>query len=106
MHVCDCYQTGVKFVGENGDWLFCTRGAVKVTPSDPDPIVRPGDLGPIAASKPSILPCLDKMAGTALQVHVDNWLEAVRAQNPSMTATTAEGGDRSTSIISISWIST
>ena len=101
VHVCDRYQNGVKFVGENGDWLFCTRGAVKVTPSDPEPVVRPGDLGPIAASKPSILPRLEKMSGSALQAHVDNWLEAVLANDPSMTATNAEGGHRSTSMCSL-----
>ena len=101
VHVCDKYQNGVKFVGENGDWLFCTRGAVKVTPSDPEPKVRPGDLKPLDASKPSLLPKLEKMAGSSLQVHVDNWLAAVAAKDPSMTATNAEGGHRSTSMCSL-----
>ena len=101
VHVCDRYQNGVKFIGESGDWLFCTRGAVKVTPSDPEPKVAPGDLGPIAASKPSILPKLEKMAGSSLQVHVDNWLAAIAANDPSLTATNAEGGHRSTSMCSL-----
>ena len=101
VHVCDRYQNGVKFVGENGDWLFCTRGAVKVTPSDPDPVVRPGMLGPIAASKPSLLPKLEKQAATAQQAHVDNWLEAILANDPSMTCTNALGGHLSTALCSI-----
>ena len=101
VHVCDKYQNGVKFIGENGDWLFCTRGAVKVTPSDPEPKVRPGDLKPMDASKPSLLPKLEKMAGSSLQVHVDNWLAAIAANDPSMTATNAEGGHRSTSLCSL-----
>ena len=101
VHVCDRYQNGIKFIGENGDWLFCTRGAVKVTPSDPEPKVRPGDLGPIAASKASLLPPLTKMADSSLQLHVNNWLEAVLASDPSMTVTNAEGGHRSTSMCSL-----
>jgi len=101
VHVWDGYQNGVKFINEKGDWLFCTRGAVKVTPSDPDPIVRPGDLGPIAASKDSLLPKLNAQPGDACDVHVSNWLEAALAGDPTMTATNAEGGHRSTSLCSL-----
>ena len=101
VHVCDKYQNGVKFIGENGDWLFCTRGAAKVTPSDPEPVVRPGMLGPIAASKPSLLPKLEKQSATASQAHVDNWLEAILANDPSMTCTNALGGHLSTALCSI-----
>jgi len=100
-HVCDKYQNGVKFIGENGDWLFCTRGAVKVTPSDPEPIVLPGMLGPIAASKPALLPKMKVQKAGATQLHVDNWLEAALAKKPSMTVTNAEGGHRSTSLCSL-----
>ena len=101
VHVWNRYQNGVKFVGENGDWLFCTRGAVKVTPSDPDPKVRPGDLGPMAASKPSLLPKAKAMSASPTQLHVDNWLEAVLANDASKTVTNAEEGHRSTSLCSI-----
>ena len=101
VHVCDKYQNGVKFIGENGDWLFCTRGAVKVTPSDPEPKVNPGDLGPIAASKPSLLPKLVPMKTAATQCHVDDWLAAIAVNDPSLTATNAEGGHRSTSMCSL-----
>jgi len=101
VHVCDRYQNGIKFVGENGDWLFCTRGAAKVTPSDPEPVVKPGMLGPIAASKPSLLPELAPMAKNSMHAHVGNWLEAVAAQDPSMTVTNAEGGHLSTALCSL-----
>ncbi|MBO5940378.1 MAG: Gfo/Idh/MocA family oxidoreductase [Kiritimatiellae bacterium] len=101
VHVCDKYQNGVKFIGENGDWLFCTRGAVKVTASDPDVPVKPGRLGPMAASNPSLLPKLKPMTGTAMQCHVDNWLEAIKANDPSKTVTNALGGHLSTAMCSL-----
>ena len=101
VHVCDRYQNGVKFIGEDGDWLFCTRGAVKITPSDPEPEVQPGDLGPIAASKPDLMPELKPQHSSVDQDHVDNFLEAVLARDPSMTVTNAEGGHRSTTICSL-----
>ena len=101
VHVCDCYQNGVKFIGENGDWLFCTRGKAKVTPSDPEPKVRPGDLGPLAASKPSLLPTPKAMSASSMQLHVDNWLEAVLARDPSKTVTNAEEGHLSTALCSL-----
>ena len=101
VHVCDRYQNGVKFIGENGDWLFCTRGAVKVTPSDPEPEVKPGFLPPLAVSEPSLLPKLAPMKADAKQCHVDDWLAAVLANDPMLTETNAEGGHRSTSMCSL-----
>ena len=98
VHLCNRYQLGIKFIGEGGDWLFCTRGAAKVTPSDPEPYVRPGDLGPLAVSKPSLMPKLRPQPVSAMQAHVDDWLAAVAANDPSMTVTNAEGGHRSTSL--------
>ena len=103
MHVHDRYQNGIKFVGENGDWLFCTRGKGKVTASDPDAPVDPKRLPAMAASKSSLLPNLVLPANNRVVVcsHVRNWLEAVRASDPSRTVTTAEGGHRSTSSCSL-----
>mgnify|MGYP003293485319 CR=1 FL=1 len=101
VHVNNNYQLGVKFVGEGGDWLWCTRGNAKVTPSDPEPKVLPGMLGPIAASRPSLLPKLLPQPITAMQAHVENWLQAVVAKDPSMTVTNAECGHRSTSLCSL-----
>ena len=111
VHVNNKFQMGVKFIGENGDWLWCTRGKMKVTPSDPDPVVRPGQLGPIAASKESLLAPLAKVTDDVLchggerfievKDHFENWLEAVAREDPSYTVTDAEGGHRSTAFCSL-----
>ncbi len=102
VHVCNRYQNGVKFIGEKGEWIFCTRNYKPITPSDPKQAPKNGDLPPLAASKPSLLPAFDtKNDWNPSQAHVDNWLEAVRAEDPSMTVTNAESGHRSTSICSL-----
>ena len=103
VHVKNTYQMGVKFLGENGDWLFCTRGAMKVTPSDPDPIVKPNMLGPIAASKPELMEPMEDPKTPLLTSddHFRNWLEAIRAEDPSRSVTNAEGGHRSTAFCSL-----
>ena len=101
VHVSDKYQNGVKFIGESGDWLFCTRGAVKVTASDPDVPKKAGRLPALAASKKSLRPRLKPMKGSATQSHVDNWLEAVKACDPSKTVTNALGGHLSTAMCSL-----
>lgn len=43
------------------DWIFCTHGAFKVTPTDPDPVIKPGEMGPLGASSPKVLPKMWKM---------------------------------------------
>ena len=103
VHVKDTYQMGVKFIGENGDWLFCTRGKMKVTPSDPDPLVKPGELGPIAASKPSLLDPMEdpKVRLQTANDHFENWLMACLKEDPSLSVTNAEGGHRSTAFCSL-----
>jgi len=101
-HVCDKYQNGVKFVGEKGDWLFCTRGAAKVTASDPDVPQMPGQLPPLAASKNKLIPALRLPAtDRPNDCHVRNWLEAVVESNPAQTVTKAEVAHRSTSACSL-----
>lgn len=113
VHVNDKFQMGVKFVGENGDWLWCTRGAVKVTPSDPEPAVAPGQLGPIAASKASLLADLapGEVVDDALahghekflttDHHFENWLEAIAREDPQHTVCDAEGAHKSTAFCSL-----
>ncbi len=113
VHVCDRFQMGVKFVGENGDWLWCTRGAMKVTPSDPEPKVAPGQLGPIAASRPELLADLrpSEIVDDALarggerflttDDHYENWLEAMAREDPGYTVASAEESHRSTSFCSL-----
>jgi predicted dehydrogenase len=97
LHVCNKFQMGVKFIGEKGDWLFCTRGAAKVTASDPTPKLRPGQLGPIAASNPALLPKLPPNAN-CMKTHVGNWLNAIRCYDATKTVTTAEIAHRSSCV--------
>lgn len=113
VHVCNKFQMGVKFIGANGDWLWCTRGAMKVTPSDPDPKVAPGNLGPIAASSPhlldDLLPCEIKDDALArggerfltTDDHFLNFLEAVAREDPRYTVCDAEGAHKSTAFCSL-----
>lgn len=113
VHVCNKFPMGVKFIGENGDWLWCTRGAVKVTPSDPEPTIRPGELGALAASKPSLLDDLtpserkvDVLANGEERFwttddHFLNWLEAVAREDPGYTVCDVEGAHRSTAFCSL-----
>ncbi len=111
VHVCNTFPMGVKFIGENGDWLWCTRGAVRVTPSDPIPKIVPGALGPIGASKKSLLAPLTQVTDDALahghekfltaDDHFENWLEAIAREDPLYTVATAEEAHRSTSFCSL-----
>jgi hypothetical protein len=41
------------------------------------------------------------MKKSCLQAHVDDWLEAIAANDPSLTATNAEEGHRSTALSSL-----
>lgn len=113
VHVNDKFQMGVKFIGENGDWLWCTRGAMKVTASDPEPKVEPGQLGPIAASKESLLADMksseikcDVLANgnekfLTVSDHFENFLEAVAREDPQYTVCDAEGAHKSTAFCSL-----
>lgn len=87
---------GIKFIGEKGDWLYCMRGRVKVTPSDPD-VPSNGKMQPLMASKNKLL---EKMAAPEIPLHTSNdhwknWLEAIRLGDPSHTVTNAEAAQRS-----------
>lgn len=113
VHVNNKFQMGVKFIGENGDWLWCTRGAAKVTPSDPDPVLKPGHLPALAASKNVLLTDLtpgeikvDLLAhGNGIfrntADHFLNWLEAIAREDPKYTVCDAEGAHKSTAFCSL-----
>lgn len=113
VHVNNKFQMGVKFIGEKGDWLWCTRGAVKVTPSDPDPKVKPGHLGALAASRNVLLTDLlpNEIVDDALahggerfrstSDHFLNWLEAIAREDPQYTVCDAEGAHKSTAFCSL-----
>ncbi|MGN0855464.1 MAG: Gfo/Idh/MocA family protein [Kiritimatiellia bacterium] len=113
VHVNDKFQMGVKFIGRNGDWLWCTRGVMKVTASDPDAKPVPGRLGAIAASKGSLLADLKpgEIIDNALahgnerflsvDDHFLNWLEAIAREDPQYTVCDAEGAHKSTAFCSL-----
>ena len=101
-HVCDKYETGIKFIGEKGDWLWCTRDGERMTASDPN---NASSLPAMAASKPSLMPKydpkLDKYGKNPKPPHVGNWLEAIAANDPSMTVTQPEAGHRTATACSL-----
>lgn len=80
MQVSDTFPNGVRFEGEDG-WIFVSRGAQKVTASDPS---TPGvELKALDASRPEILADRPGAGEVRLPVshdHMLNWLEAVRAR--------------------------
>ena len=97
LHLCNKYPCGVKFIGENGDWLYCMRGAAKVTPSDPDTPAT-GKAKPLMASKNKLL---EPLPGSKIKPdckpadHFTNWLEGIKLGDPSHTVTNAEIAQRS-----------
>ena len=77
----DKFENGLKFIGSEG-WVFCSRGAVRVTSSDPN-IATPADMtkGPLRASDPKILSPLpaDATRWAPSSNHYLNWLESIVA---------------------------
>jgi predicted dehydrogenase len=73
------FENGLRFVGAEG-WVFCSRGAVKVTSSDPNS-ATPADItkGPLRASDPKILSPLPPGAIRWMPSsnHYLNWLESI-----------------------------
>ena len=84
-----------------------------VPPSAPEPKEAPGQLGPIAASKDSLLADLkpgeivdDALAHGGERFlktadHFLNWLEAVAREDPQYTVCDAEGAHKSTAFCSL-----
>ncbi len=97
--VCNKYTNGVRFIGDKG-WIFVSRGAAKVTASDP---TMPGTtLKALDASDPKLLE--EALGSNALRLHVsDNhvkdWLLAIRSRTSAVT--NAEIGHRSTSVCTL-----
>jgi predicted dehydrogenase len=75
------FENGLRFVGDEG-WVFCSRGSVRVTSSDPNS-VTPADItkGPLRASDPRILSPLpaDAKRWMPSSNHYLNWLESIAA---------------------------
>jgi len=97
--VCNTYPNGVRFIGDEG-WIFMSRGAVKVTASDP---TTPGKaLKALDASDPKLLTTPLGSRAVRLHVsdnHVKDWLLAIRSRRSAVT--NAEIGHRSTSVCTL-----
>ena len=95
MHVSGDYPNGVKFVGSDG-WIFVSRGAVKVTASDP--FSEDTELQALDASDKKIL---DSVIGPD-EIHLyespeqhKNWIDSITSREDPVA--TAEIGHRSCS---------
>jgi len=92
MRVWNKFPNGVRFLGENG-WIFVSRGAARVTASDP---VAPGrELKALDASDPALL---EGDAGAVKLyrhrgVHLQNWFDCIRSR--AETIVPAETAHRS-----------
>lgn len=97
--VCNKYPNGVRFIGDDG-WIFVSRGATKVTASDP---TMPGtSLKALDASDAKLLDAPLGSNAVRLHVsdnHVKDWLLAIRSRTSAVT--NAEAGHRSTSVCTL-----
>jgi predicted dehydrogenase len=79
----DKFENGIKFIGTEG-WVFCARGAVRVTSSDPNIPTDPSK-GPLRASDVKILSPLpaDAKLWPKSPNHYYNWIDSIVAnQDP------------------------
>ena len=104
VRIWDKYPNGVRFIGEKG-WIFVSRGAAKVSASDPVAAGKP--LKALDASDPALI------AGTPSVVlypnpaakpgnHHQNLIDSIQAKVPSEVP--AETAHRSCSACLLSWI--
>ncbi|MEY3895614.1 MAG: hypothetical protein RLZZ214_1133 [Verrucomicrobiota bacterium] len=95
---------GVRFEGSDG-WIFVTRGAERVTASDPIPTGAAAKS--LVASNPDIL--LTPLGAGDIRLHESpkgdhhlDWITSIQTRKPAVT--TAEIGHRSTSACITGWI--
>lgn len=95
VHVSDKLPNGVKFVGENGQWIFVSRGSVKVTASDPTAAPGQESLKALDASDPKLLEY--KLKDSDIHLHRSpggdhhlDWLTSIQTrQDPHVPAEVA-----------------
>ena len=96
------FENGLRFEGEEG-WVFCARGAVKITASDPN--VPAGAQSALRSSAPNIL---SPLGGEAKRWpksanHYCNWLESIVANHDPIA--TVDQANRSLQACCAAWIS-
>jgi predicted dehydrogenase len=96
------FETGLKFEGEDG-WIFCTRGAEKVTQSDAN-LPSKDTLPPLRASDPKLLEPLGSNAvrWAPSTNHYLNWLESIAAHRDPIAP--IEHSARSLEACAAAWI--
>ena len=100
MIIDNTFPNGVRFEGDKG-WIFVTRGAEKVTASDPATAFGKA----LEASDPKILD--SKIGPNEIHLyrstdHHLNWLTSIQTRQPAVT--TPEEAHRSTSACILGWI--
>lgn len=97
----DKFENGLKFIGTEG-WVFCSRGAVRVTSSDPN--VPESGKSALRASDPKILSPLpaDAKRWPPSSNHYLNWLESIVANRDPIAP--VEQAARSLQACATAWI--
>lgn len=97
----DKFENGLKFIGTDG-WVFCSRGAVRATSSDPN--VPESGKSALRASDPKILSPLpaDAKRWPPSSNHYLNWLESIVANRDPIAP--VEQAARSLQACATAWI--
>ena len=103
MIIDNTFPNGVRFEGSDG-WIFVTRGAEKVTASDP----ASGNVKSFVASNPDIIktPLGDKDVKLHVSENGDHhrdWINSIKSRKPAVTS--PEQAHRSCSACMVGWIS-
>jgi predicted dehydrogenase len=96
------FENGLRFEGEEG-WVFCTRGGVKVTASDPN--APASAQSALRSSTPNILAALgsDAKRWPKSANHYRNWLESIVANQDPIAP--VDQAARSLQACAAAWIS-